>query len=115
VIEKIRDQNVVIYRHPNPEMRSFLISEEISALRVEHFKKPHLKDLEEISECLGVFGAQIVKEIMLIPGVMEFRIKPKEIMMKKEESSSWEEIEGKVCEILNRAIRRKRIRLVKKL
>lgn len=113
MIEKTRNQNVVIYHHPNPEMRSFLVLEAISAPRVEHFKKPLRKESEEISESLGVSGAQIVKEIMLIPGVMEIRIKPTEIMMKKEESSSWGEIEGRVCEILNRAIRRKRITLVK--
>ena len=38
---------------------------------------------------------------MAIPGVMEIRIKPKEIRMKKEPFFSWEDIEGKVLEILN--------------
>ena len=114
MIEDKRNQNIIIYHHPNPEIKSFLISEEISAPRVEHFKKPLQKGSEEISELVGIFGAQIVKEIMLIPGVMEVRIKPKEIMVKKEESSSWEEIAGRVFEIINRAIKRKNITLVKR-
>jgi hypothetical protein len=50
MIEKMRNQNVVIYHHPNPEMKSFLISEEISAQRVEHFKRPLQKGLGEILE-----------------------------------------------------------------
>jgi hypothetical protein len=50
MIEKMRNQNVGIYHHPNPEMKSFLISEEISAPRVEHFKRPLQKGSEEILE-----------------------------------------------------------------
>ena len=33
--------------------------------------------------------------------------------MKKEESASWEEIEGHVLKILKRALRRKQIRMIK--
>lgn len=107
------DKRVRIYNHPNPEMKSFLATVEISAPRVEHFKKPLDKDSEKILNQLGIIGAQIVKEIMAIPGVMEIRIKPKEIRMKKEGSSSWEEIEEKVLEILNRAVRKKQIKVVR--
>ncbi len=46
----MRNQNVVIYHHPNPEMKSFLISEEISAQRIEHFKRPLQKGSGEILE-----------------------------------------------------------------
>lgn len=109
----MREQKVVIYNHPNPEMKSFLTTVEISTPRVEHFKKPLDKDSENILKQLGIIGAQIVKEIMAIPGVMEIRIKPKEIRMKKERSSSWEEIEERVLEILNRAVRKKQIKVVR--
>ena len=108
----MRDNKVVIYHHPNREIKSFLTSEEIVPPRVEYFKRPLDKDSEENLKYLGVIGVQIVKEIMAIPGVMEIRIKPKEIRMKKEPFFSWEDIEGKVLEILNRAIRRKQIRVV---
>ena len=108
----MRDNEVVIYHHPNREIKSFLTPEEIVPPRVEYFKRPLDKYSQEILNSLGVIGAQVVKEILNIPGVMEIRIKPKEIRMKKEVFSSWEDIEGKVLEILNRAIRRKQIRVV---
>ncbi|MBU1397758.1 MAG: NifU N-terminal domain-containing protein [Proteobacteria bacterium] len=62
---------------------------------------------------LGSIGAWTVREIMAIHGVMEIRIKPKEILIKKEMSSSWEGIEDRVINVLKRAMRRKQIRLVK--
>jgi len=108
----MRDNKVVIYHHPNREIKSFLTPEEIFPLRVEYFKSPLDKDSEETLKSLDAIGAQAVKEIMAIPGVMEIRVKPKEIRMKKEMFFYWEDIEGKVLEILNRAIRRKQIRVV---
>ena len=62
---------------------------------------------------MGLLGAQLVREIMSIPGVKEIYIKPKEIRMKKESGSSWEEIEKAVFKALNRAFRRKEIRVIK--
>jgi len=50
---------------------------------------------------------------MVIAGVKEIRIKPKEIRMKKEEWSAWEDIEGPVIEILKRSLRKKKIRIIK--
>jgi len=107
------EQKIVVYHHPNPEIKSFLTEEEISPPRVETFRNPIGKDSETSLERLGVIGSQIVKEIMQIPGVMEVRIKPKEIRMRKETFSSWKKIEGKVFEILGRALRRKQIRVVR--
>ena len=104
---------VTIYRHPNPGLRSFFTSEEISSFRVEHFKKPLNRDSEETLKSLGHIGARLVYEIMDIPHIKEIRIKPKEILLKKEESSSWEEIEEKVTAIIYRAFRRKRIKVIK--
>jgi len=106
------DNKVVIYHHPNREIKSFLTAEEIFPPRVEYFKRPLDRDYEEIFKSMGALEAQVVKEIMAIPGVMEIRIKPNEIRMKKEVSFSWEDIEGKVLTILNRTIRRKQIKVV---
>lgn len=108
----MRDDKVVIYHHPNREIKSFLMPKEIFPLRVENFRSPLDQDSEEALKSMDVIGTQAVKEIMAIPGVMEIRTKPKEIRMKKEVSFSWEDIEGKVLEILNRAIRKKQIRVV---
>ena len=108
------DWQVEIYLHPNPEIRSFLTNTEISAYRVEKFKKPLEKDWEHTLKQLGVIGAQVAKEILAIHDVNEIHIKPKEIRIKKEISSSWEAIEKKVVEILTRALRKKQIKVVKR-
>ncbi len=110
----MRNSEIVIYKHPNPEMESFLTTVEISALRVERYKKPLDKDSKDVlKKQLGFIGAQIVNEISLIPGVKEITIKPKEILLKKEISCSWEEIESPVIDILKRALRRKQFKVVK--
>jgi Scaffold protein Nfu/NifU N terminal len=109
----IDDTKVEIYNHPNPEIKSFLTTVELSAPRVEIFKKPFDENREDSLSQLPLIGAQIVKNIMDIPGVREIIIKPKEIRMKKETSASWEGIEKKVIEILTSALRRKQIKMVK--
>jgi hypothetical protein len=109
----MNEQDIVIYHHPNPEMKSFLLSEEISAPRVEHIKNPLTPETRASLKPLGVLGAQIAEEIMAISGVAALQIKPKEIRVKKEVSASWEDIQGKVLDILRRALRRKQIRIVR--
>jgi hypothetical protein len=111
---KLTDRQIEIYRHPNPEIRSFLTNTEISSYRVEKFRKPLEKDWESTLKQLGVIGAQVAKEILAIHDVHEIHIKPKEIRVKKKGSSSWEAIETKIVEILIRALRRKQIKLVKR-
>ncbi len=105
---------VVVYKHPNPQIRSFFTSDEISAYRVEYFKNPLREDSEEVLNELGVVGKLVVREIMAIPGVEDIYIKPREVRIKKGPSISWDKIEEKALEILNRALRRKEMRLVKK-
>ena len=106
-------QPIDIYHHPNPEMKSFLTREDISAMRVELFKAPLDKNKEGAIGALGPIGSRIVREIFTIPGIREIRIKPKEILVKKEEAALWADIESKVVEILERSLRRKRIKIVK--
>ena len=112
--KKQTGRQIEIYRHPNPEIRSFLTNTEISSYRVEKFRKPLEKGWETNLKQLGVIGAQVAKEILAIPDIHEIHIKPKEIRVKKEGSSSWEAIESKVVEILIRALRRKQIKVVKR-
>jgi hypothetical protein len=109
----IDDTKVEIYNHPNPEIKSFLTTVELSAPRVEIFKKPFDENRKGSLNQLPLIGAQVVKNIMDIPGVREIIIRPKEIRLKKEISSSWEGIEKKVIEILTSALRRKQIKVVK--
>jgi len=108
------EQDIVIYHHPNPEMKSFLLSEEISAPRVEHLKKPLTNEARASLKSLGVLGAQVAEEIMALSGVEALQIKPKEIRVKKEVSASWEDIQGKVLDILRKALRRKQMKIVRR-
>ena len=111
-VKKRGSKRVKIYDHPNPEIKSFLTQVEISAPRVEKFRTPLKKDREADLNGLGAIGAQIVRDIMKVPGVQEIHMKPKEIRMKKELSSSWQDIEEKILEILERALRKKDMRVV---
>jgi hypothetical protein len=108
------EQDIVIYKHPNPEMKSFLLSEEVSAPRVEHLKNPLSQEAKASLKSLGVLGAQIAEDILRIPGVAALQIKPKEIRVKKEASASWDDIQGKVLEILRSALRRKQMKIVRR-
>ena len=107
------EPKISIYVHPNSEIKSFTTMESISPPRVEYFKNPLNKETEASLKQLGIIGAQIVEEVMAIPGVNEIRIKPKEVRIKKELNASWDDIEDKVCKILKRALKRKGIKIVK--
>ncbi|MBW1999980.1 MAG: NifU N-terminal domain-containing protein [Deltaproteobacteria bacterium] len=106
-------EEVVVYNHPNPEIRSFLPPENICPPVVEHFKKPVEKDFQVMVKRLGLIGAQTVKEILAIPGVKELHMKPKEVIVKKESWVSWDGIETRILRILARAVRKKHISVVK--
>jgi len=87
--------------------------EDIFPARVAFFKNPFDEIGHEQLQRLDTITSQIVRDIMALPGVKEMRIKPKEIRMKKEELASWDDIEDHVCQILNRALRKKQIKRVK--
>ena len=104
-------QNVRIYDHPNPQ--SFLTSVEICAHRVEHFKRPLDRSSQKALEQIGAIGAQVVRDLMALPGVHEISIKPKEVRIKKGAAYSWGDIEERTLEILLRALKRKELRIVR--
>ena len=102
-----------IYLHPNPEIRSFLTQEDLFPPRVLSYKKPLGEIADEDFKKMGVFVSQIIREIMALSGVKEIRVKPKEIRMTKDENASWDDMEARVCQILDRALRKKRIKRIK--
>lgn len=108
----MKDKKIVIYDHPNPEMKSFLLDEDISAPRVSFFTRP-LAEEDETLRQLGTLGAQVVKAVLAIPSVIEIRVRPKDIRVRKEASAAWEEIEPRILTILERALRRKQMRVVR--
>lgn len=87
------EEHIKIYHHPNPEIKSFLTSGGLFPPRVEFYINPLNENENERLSQLGAIASQIIKDIMALPGVMEIRVKPKEIRMKKEENASWSDIE----------------------
>ena len=108
------EDRIVVYRHPNQEMRSYIISEAVSEYRVEHFTQPLQKQHEEILRSLGIIGRRVVEGIVRLSGVQEVTIKPKEVIVKKGLTATWEDLEPEILHILNHAVRQKRLRVVKK-
>lgn len=107
------EQKVVIYHHPNPEMKSFLTPLEIFPPRVEHLKNPLKEDSQAILKNMGLIGGQVVRDIMALHGVLALEVKPKEIRVKKEVSASWEDLQDRIVVILERGLRRKSMKVVK--
>ena len=107
------DGTINIYHHPNPEIKSFLTQENLFPPLVGLFKNPFDETAEEDLKKMGLFGSQIVRDIMLLSGVKEIRVKPKEIRLTKEENASWHDLEARVCQILERALRKKQIKRIK--
>jgi hypothetical protein len=109
--EPYRD-GIAVYHHPNPQIRSYLVEEDISSFQVEHLKSPLTAETLKGLAKLGRIGAQVAKEVLELREIQEIRLKPKEVWVKKAESASWNEIEEKIRNILKRAIRKKKIHLI---
>ncbi|MFO7985194.1 MAG: NifU N-terminal domain-containing protein [Desulfatiglandaceae bacterium] len=108
-----KPSQVLVYRHPNLDIRSFLTSKEISSYRVEYFKRASFEQAADSLKALGAIGKQAIREIMALPGVEEVHIKPRELRIKKRTSISWNDIEPKIIKILQRAVRKKQIVRIK--
>jgi hypothetical protein len=104
---------VLVYRHPNPEIRSFLTPKAISSYRVEYFKRDFFDQSEASVKSLGLIGEHAVRELMALPGIEEIHIKPREVWIKKSTATAWDDIEDKIIQILKRALRKKEIVRVK--
>lgn len=108
------DQKVEVYIHPNPEIRSFLTTQNIFPPRVEIFRPLLADDDAHKLNVLGTIASQIVRDILSLPGILEVRIKPQEIRIIKAGTAAWEELQPKVLDAVKRSLRRKGIRLVNK-
>jgi hypothetical protein len=108
----VPQNDIVVYEHPNPQLRSFFISVSIWPPRVEVFHKSSLDGSREDVEGLGSIGVQMAKELLEIPGLKELRMRPGEILVKKHPAAAWQDIEPEVLRILQRALRKQQIHLV---
>lgn len=104
---------VLVYRHPNLEIRSYLTPKEISSYRVECFNRATLDRDADALRSLGSIGEQAVRDLMGLFGVEEIHIKPRELRIKKALAASWDLLEPQIIGILQRAVRRKQIVRVK--
>lgn len=102
-----------IYYHPNLEIRSYLTPEPVTRPLVETFKRPLREDLELVVTRLGTAGAHMVRDLMSLPGIEHIRVKPKEVRIKKNPASSWNELEPGVLKIMERAVQRSRMRVLR--
>lgn len=106
--------DIRVYVHPNAEIRSYLTPESITRPRVEVFTPPLERDPERLTAELGTVGAQAVRELLALPGLAGIRIKPKEVRIQKLPQSAWEDLEPDILHILERALRKSRMRLVQR-
>ncbi len=107
-------KGVEVYYYPNREIRSFLMAVDIFPPRVEHFRRPLGNDREHMLRDTGVLQRQAMIGLLKIPGIRQITIKPREVRITKEASGSWETIERQVIEVLERALRKKDIRVLEK-
>ncbi len=108
------ETDVRVYRHPNPEIRSYLTPDIITRPVFETFEPPLKDDSDRLSASLGTIGAQMVLEVLSLPGVAQIRIKPKELRIKKAPHASWDTLEEAILPIVVRAVRKSRIRVLKR-
>jgi len=106
--------DIVIYKHPNPHIKSFFIPGPIWPPRVEIFRAPLQQSSREKMKNMGNIGAGVVQELLDIPGIIELRTRPREVLLKKDRVTSWEDIVPQALEILRRALRKQQIHLVKR-
>jgi hypothetical protein len=109
----MRENDVRIYLHPNREIRSFLTSSPIMRPQVEVLENPVREMAENLNAKMGTIGAQTARDLLSIPGVAKIRIKPKEVIIQKAPAASWEEMEKQILRIMERAVRKSRIRVMK--
>ena len=107
------DDDIVVYEHPNPHIKSFFIPDPIWPARVEVFRALLPQSSREEMKGMGNICEHVVRELLDIPGVIELRTRPREMLLKKDQATSWENIVPQVLKILRRAIRKQQIHLVK--
>jgi hypothetical protein len=106
LLKKIRIHLAInIERHPNKNARTYHLtsmSSKFSESSIQHFSFPFRPSeyTEEISK-VGEKGALLLRNLFQIPGVRTIWIKKYMITIHKKESSSWEDIQPKILDLLS--------------
>ena len=106
-------KGVRVYYHPNTEIRSYLTQDEITNPLYETFENPLNDNYDTLAQRLGTIGARVVQEILALPEVAQIRFKPKEIRVRKTPLAVWDDLEPEILRIVERAVRRSRMRVLK--
>lgn len=109
----MENDTVQVYYHPNPEIRSYLTDHTLTKPRLESFASPLMEDPDNLITKLGIAGAQMVRDIMSIPGIAQIRVKPKEVRIRKVPHASWDVMEPEIFRIMNRTVRKSKMRVLK--
>ncbi|MFO7785785.1 MAG: NifU N-terminal domain-containing protein [Thermodesulfobacteriota bacterium] len=107
-------KDVRVYLHPNAEIRSYLTSNPIMKPQVEAFENPLRELPDHLAAKLGTIGAQAARELLSLSGVAKIRIKPNEVIIRKVPHVSWDDMEEEVLRIMDRAVRKSRMHVMKR-
>ncbi len=88
---------------PNPDIRVYHVTTEISRYSIHNFWRPlHRDSSEKYLEEVGEIGTQLLNEVFALPGVNEVFIKPYELSVTKAGAFDWEDIEPGIIEALKK-------------
>lgn len=107
-------KDVRVYYHPNAEIRSYLTSNPIMKPQVEVLETPFRELPDQLAEKLGTIGAQTARELLTVSGVAKIRIKPNEVIVQKLPHVSWDDMDEKILRIMERAVRKSRMHVMKR-
>jgi hypothetical protein len=72
-----------------------------------------MEDFDDLAVKLGTAGAQMVRDVMSIPGIAQIRVKPKEVRIRKVPHASWDVMEPEIIRIMDRTVRKSKMRILK--
>jgi hypothetical protein len=80
---------------------------------VGNYRAPFDSSEESLPVGLGFIESQMIRDIMAIPGIVKITVKPKEVKISKDITCRWDTIENAVINAIERAIMRKKIKIIK--
>ncbi len=94
---------IVVKYFSDPNFREYHVSKEIS-LSHEIFKRPLRPRSNEYLKRVGKVGAELVRDIIAVPGVASVGIESYHLWVSKGHAFEWAEIESYVVNALKQAV-----------
>ncbi len=100
---KTIEPRIKVQTVPNPEVRVYNLTTEISKHHIHNFWRPLREgSSDKYLEEVGELGASLLHEVFALPGVNEVFIKPYELSVTKGDAFEWDEIEPDILEALKK-------------